>query len=134
MLCYLARDNSSVFLGIIPPALRYGGREQSKAKLLRAREDKLKVPAACTFQPRLSSHRSPSRYFVVATILCWCLHGGMGADSERTLTCFQGETLRSRQWWKRCFFNDKIAHRTKLRHGATRTALRRKPWRDEVDW
>ncbi|CAM9628999.1 unnamed protein product, partial [Hapterophycus canaliculatus] len=35
--------------------------QDSKAKLLRAQEDKLKIPAACTFQPRLSSNPSPSR-------------------------------------------------------------------------
>lgn len=45
-------------------------RTQSKAQLLRVQEDSLKIPAACTFQPRLVSHRSMSRYDDKARILC----------------------------------------------------------------
>ncbi|CAN0352526.1 unnamed protein product, partial [Ectocarpus sp. 12 AP-2014] len=34
--------------------------EDSKAQLLRAQEDRVKIPAACTFQPQLISHRPTS--------------------------------------------------------------------------
>eukprot|EP00903_Cladosiphon_okamuranus_P017269 g15913.t1 len=35
--------------------------QDSKAKLVRAQQDSLKIPAACTFQPRLMSHRPMPR-------------------------------------------------------------------------